>query len=187
MRWSQATDAALLSATRSEPDAFMAFYERYETPIIGYLLRRTRDTELAVDLASETFAAALAGAHRFRPGAGAGSATAWLFTIAHNVLADSLRRGRVEARARRALGIREAIVYTDEQLERIEATASQAHSLEELLEALPAAQREAVRARVLDERPYSDIATELRTSELVVRKRVSRGLAALREHLEEPT
>jgi RNA polymerase sigma-70 factor, ECF subfamily len=185
MRWADATDASLLAASRSEPDAFMAFYERYEVPVVGYLLRRTRDTELAVDLASETFAAALAGAHRYRPDTA--SAAAWLFTIAHNILADSLRRGRVEARARRAVGIRDAVAYSDEELERIEAVASQPHSLESLLDTLPAGQREAIRARVLEERPYSEIASELQTSELVVRQRVSRGLASLREHLEEPT
>ena len=52
---------------------------------------------------------------------------------------------------------------------------------------LPPEQREAVRARVLDERDYADIARELHTSELVVRKRVSRGLATLRTHMEKPT
>jgi DNA-directed RNA polymerase specialized sigma24 family protein len=38
---------------------------------------------------------------------------------------------------------------------------------------------------VLDERPYHEIAGELRCSELVIRKRVSRGLARVREQLRE--
>jgi RNA polymerase sigma-70 factor (ECF subfamily) len=38
---------------------------------------------------------------------------------------------------------------------------------------------------VLEERPYSEIAGELSCSELVVRKRVSRGLARMREQLKE--
>jgi RNA polymerase sigma-70 factor (ECF subfamily) len=37
-----------------------------------------------------------------------------------------------------------------------------------------------VRAYVIEERAYPDIAAELDVSEAVVRKRVSRGLAALR-------
>lgn len=57
----------------------------------------------------------------------------------------------------------------------------------EMLERLPPDQRDAVRARVLDERAYSAIAGQLRCSELVVRKRVSRGLAALRQQVKEPT
>ncbi len=55
----------------------------------------------------------------------------------------------------------------------------------ELLDRLPDEQRDAIRARILDERPYGEIAGELQTSELVVRKRVSRGLAALRKSMEE--
>ncbi len=56
-----------------------------------------------------------------------------------------------------------------------------------MLDGLPAEQRDAIRARVLDERDYGEIARELRTSELVIRKRVSRGLAELRTHMEKPT
>ncbi len=49
--------------------------------------------------------------------------------------------------------------------------------LDNALAYLPADQAEAVRARIVDEREYEDIARELRTSEAVVRKRVSRGSA----------
>lgn len=91
----------------------------------------------------------------------------------------------MESRARRQLGLREAIEYDDEALDRIESTVSQTGWVTKLLERLPDDQREAVRARILDERPYGEIAGELQTSELVVRKRVSRGLAAMRNSLEE--
>jgi RNA polymerase sigma-70 factor (ECF subfamily) len=40
---------------------------------------------------------------------------------------------------------------------------------------------------VVDERDYPDIARDLRCSEAVVRERVSRGLTALRDELEETT
>jgi RNA polymerase sigma factor (sigma-70 family) len=184
MRWSECSDEALLRATRSDPDAFAQLYDRYETALIGYLLRRTGNVEVAVDLASEVFAAALGAAHRYRP-APERTAAAWLFTIAQNILRDSIRRGRVEARARRRIGIREAVAYGEDELERIEVLASQSDWATRLLESLPEGQREAVRERVLGERSYREIATELRTSELVVRKRVSRGLATLRKRLEE--
>ena len=51
---------------------------------------------------------------------------------------------------------------------------------------LPPAQRDAVLARVVDERPYAEIAQEMQCSELLVRQRVSRGLRALRAHIQEP-
>jgi RNA polymerase sigma factor (sigma-70 family) len=185
LRWIDASDEVLLSATRSHPDAFAAFYDRYEAGVIGYLLRRTGNVEVAVDLASEAFAAALASASRYKP-AGA-TAAPWLFTIAQNILAESGRRGRVEARARRRVGIRDAIEYTAEELDRVEALAGQSDWATQLLRDLPAEQREAIQARIIDERSYPEIARDIRASELVVRKRVSRGLATLRGQLEERT
>jgi RNA polymerase sigma-70 factor (ECF subfamily) len=181
----EASDGALLAQTDSRPEAFAEFYDRYETAVVGYFTRRTGDPELASDLTAEVFAAALGAAHRYRPEAP--TAAGWLFTIARNTLATSLRRGRVEARARRRIGIREAIAFTGEELERVECAASADGWVMELLEQLPSEQREAVRARVLEERSYPDIAGELETSELVVRKRVSRGLSNLRAELEKPS
>jgi RNA polymerase sigma factor (sigma-70 family) len=183
MRWSDADDAALLAASRAEPDAFMVFHRRYESAVIGYLLRRTGNTELAVDLTSEGFAEALASSRRYQPEKD--SAAAWLFTIAHHVLTDSLRRGRVDARARRRLGIGDAIAYSDDDLERIESLVSRSGWATRLLEALPEEQRSALHARIVEKRSYTDIARELKTSEPVVRKRVSRGLSALRAHTKE--
>lgn len=185
VRWSEASDAELLAGTRSDAEAFAAFYDRYEHAIVGYLMRRTRDAEIAADLTAEVFAAALAAAHKYRPTAP--TAAGWLFTIAQNTLTDSLRRGRVDARARRRVGIREALEYAPDELERIDALAAREDWVSGLLERLPVEQREAVRARILDERSYREIAQEMQTSELVIRKRVSRGLAALRDKLEEPS
>jgi RNA polymerase sigma factor (sigma-70 family) len=185
MDWSRASDAELLTATRTDPDAFAAFYDRYETAVVGYLLKRTHDAEVSVDLAAEVFAAALRGAPRYRERRD--SAAAWLFTIAQRKLFDAIRRGRVEARARRRLGIRDAVQYGTEDLDRIETLVSQSNWASELLSRLPAEQREAVSARILDERSYDEIARQLKTSPLVVRKRVSRGLASLRRSMEKPT
>ena len=185
MCWTDRSDADLLFATRSDADAFAAFYDRYEAPMLSFMLRRTGNIEVAVDLTSEVFAAALAAAHRYRPRHEA--AAAWLFTIARNLVIDNVRRGRVEARARRRIGIRDPIEYSDDELDRIENLAGQSNWATELLAALPEDQRDAIYARVIDERSYPEIAHEMRTSELVVRKRVSRGLATLRDHLEGPT
>ena len=52
-----------------------------------------------------------------------------------------------------------------------------------MLEQLPGDQRAAVRARVLEERSYEDVASHLGVSEATARKRVSRGLATLRSRM----
>ncbi|MGO9319933.1 MAG: RNA polymerase sigma factor, partial [Solirubrobacteraceae bacterium] len=103
MDFLEASDGELLAASRSEPDAFAAFYDRYEGSVVGYFARRTGDPEVAADLTAEVFAAALGASHRYRPETP--SAAGWLFAIAHNKLLKSLRSGRVEADARRRLGI----------------------------------------------------------------------------------
>ena len=61
------TDDELLAATRAQPEAFAVFYRRHVAGVIAYFARRTRCAETAADLAAETFAAALDGAHRHRP------------------------------------------------------------------------------------------------------------------------
>jgi RNA polymerase sigma factor (sigma-70 family) len=174
------TDEELLAAVRGgEPHAFAPFYRRHVTGLLGYFVRRTRDAELAADLTAETFAAALHGVRRFQPRRG--PAVAWLYGIARHQLGSALRRGAVEDRARRRLGMA-PLDLTDEALERIEAAADVATVA---LDSLPADQRAAIEARILDERDYAEIASSTRTSEAVVRKRVSRGLAGLRSRMEE--
>jgi RNA polymerase sigma factor (sigma-70 family) len=180
-----ADDAWLLKAAAAgDREAFAAFYRRWLPAITSYHLRRTRARELAFDLTAETFAAVVKSCRRFDPARGA--AAAWLFQIAEHKLTDSLRRARVESSARRRLGL-EPVVLEDADLERVEELASRGDDafVEGLLAALPTDQREAVRARVLDERSYPDIAVELHCSEAVVRQRVHRGLDRMRERLKE--
>ena len=172
------TDEQLLA--RCDEDAFALFYRRHAAPLLGYLVRRTGDAELAADLVAETFAAALAGAHRFRPDKG--SAVNWLYGIARHLLLRALERGRVERRARARFGIGR-IELDDDALERIEALASLDVSAERLhaaLNAIPEDERDAVEARVLCERGYAEIADSMALSEPAVRQRVSRGLARMR-------
>jgi RNA polymerase sigma-70 factor (ECF subfamily) len=52
-----------------------------------------------------------------------------------------------------------------------------------MLDRLRPAERDAVRARVIDERSYPELAAQLKITEANARKRVSRGLAALRAEL----
>lgn len=183
VRRNELSDAELLASVARAPDRFAAFYDRYETAIVGYFLRRTGDPELAADLTAEVFAAALRAAGRYR--AETSTAAPWLFTIAQHTLARSVRRGRVEARARRRLGIRDAFELEGEQATDIHGVVAGEQWVAEVLAGLPADQQDAIRSRILDDLPYPEIAKTLETSELVIRKRVSRGLAALRERLEE--
>ena len=172
------TDDELLARTAEDASAFGQFYERHSTAVFAYLRRRTGNREIAADLTAEVFAAALLAAGRFRPGPL--PARAWLFGIAHHKLADSRRRRRVEDRAREKLGV-PRIVINDEELDQAEwrADALLRGSASSLVLDLPPDQRDAVLARIVDERDYADLAEALATSEANVRQRVRRGLARL--------
>ena len=180
-RWS---DRELLAAIADrDPEAFSVFYRRHLPGTVAFLLRETHDRETAADLTAEVFAAVILGSRRYRPETE--SAAPWLIGIARNTLGASRRRGRVEDRARQRLGF-QPVELEDADLERTEAIAAQSTGrLSGLVESLPGDERHAVNARIVEERSYREIAAELRCSELVVRKRVSRGLARVRREMSE--
>jgi RNA polymerase sigma factor (sigma-70 family) len=177
------TDEELLArAAQGDDDAFAAFYRRHLDPVIAFLRRRLPAPEHALDLAAETFAVVALRPGDFR---GEGAATAWLYGIARNLLRESLRRGRIDAGARRRLGV-EPTPLDDADLVAVEERAAAgSDALRAALEALPEPTRRALLARVVEEREYPQIAAELECSEHVVRQRVHRGLARMRTSLEE--
>lgn len=171
---------ALLSAAQLGAVGFAAFYRHFERPVLRYFLRATGRPELAADLTAETFASALESIASYDPARG--RADQWLFGIARNLLATSYRRGRIDATARQRLGMPK-LILDDHATETIARLSSTHGSATLALAELPPDQRDAVTARVLDDREYAEIAGELRCSEAVVRQRVSRGLRALRTRL----
>lgn len=184
----RASDGELLRRCAAEPEAFREIYSRHERIVVAFLARRTRDAETAADLTAETFARALLNAGRFRA-EGDEPAIGWLLGIARHTWLHTLERGRAERSACERLGI-ELPRMSDASLERIEAFIDAEHPdspLLALLAALPEQQREAVRAHVLEERPYDEVADYLGVSQETVRQRVSRGLSRLRSTLKEET
>ena len=175
----------LAAALAGDGEAFGAFYRRHARRIAAFHLARTHEAQDAADLTAETFAVALEALHRFDPERGA--PVAWLFGIARHRLADLRRRGAVEDRARRRMGL-ERLALDDAGLARVESAASAELirvELREGFDALPPDQRDAVALRVLLDHEYAEVADATGSSEVVARKRVSRGLSALRARLAD--
>jgi RNA polymerase sigma-70 factor (ECF subfamily) len=80
--------------------------------VLIYLARRCLDPEVAVDLMAETFAEAFANRHTRRGGSDE-EARAWVFGIARNLLANYFRRGQIERRALRRLGLQTPAVSSE--------------------------------------------------------------------------
>jgi RNA polymerase sigma factor (sigma-70 family) len=168
-----------LLASEGGAAGFRIFYERHVHAIVAYVARRAGEPDLVLDVVAETFARALE--HRDQYDASRGPAIAWLFGIARNEIAGAIRRGRVAESYRRRVGM--TVIELDDEA----AEAMERHmgvDLRDALAALAPEQREAVVRRVLAEEPYAAIADRVGCSEQVVRKRVSRGLASLRQSLQ---
>jgi RNA polymerase sigma-70 factor (ECF subfamily) len=172
--------ADALRRSVGEPESFAPFYRRHAEPLLAYLARRVCDPDVALDLTAESFAQAFMGRKRFR-GSTDAEAAAWLYGIARRQLALYFRKGEVERRAVRRLGI-EVPRLDEDQYARLAELAELDDvrvALRVEIERLTPAQRDALRLRVIEELPYRDVAARLSISEGAARVRVARGLKAL--------
>jgi RNA polymerase sigma-70 factor (ECF subfamily) len=178
------SDVELIVRSWTDPEAFGAVYERHAEEFLGYFARRTFDPEAAAELVAETFAEAFASRGRFRDqGLGA---TGWLYGIARHQLSRFFRRGSVDSRARRRLGMPEREV-PPEDYDRIEELVDferVGRAIGQALSDLSEEQREALTLRVVEGRPYREVAEALRCSEETARARVSRGLKRLAQTID---
>ncbi|MCA9879002.1 MAG: hypothetical protein KC442_14520 [Thermomicrobiales bacterium] len=87
------SDEALVALARHDRQAFGVLYDRYIELIYRYCLARLRDREEAEDVTSLIFARALAGVAMQR----GPSFRSWLFSIAHNAVADAHRGAAANA------------------------------------------------------------------------------------------
>ena len=183
------TDAQLIAAASSDPAAFRELYERHARRVYGFHLRRCRDADGAHDLTAETFAQAWLGRRRFRDEA-EGSAAPWLYGIARNVLAASVRKSSLERSACTRLGILELL---DRQAATVEPEPSWlAELVADELEQLPPSQREAIQLHVVDGSRKSAAASAPRPARpafvpiVACRPFVNACTETRRQHREQP-
>lgn len=177
-------DVELILRSRHEPELFGVLFERHAEPMLVYFARRTLDPEAAAELVAETFAEAFSSRARFRDQGMDGAA--WLFGVGRNLLSRYFRNGAVEARARRRLGMPERTVGEGdyERIEELIDFEDVGREVRAALTGLPEDQREAVTLRVIEGRPYREVAEELGCTETTARARVSRSLRRIATRLE---
>jgi RNA polymerase sigma-70 factor (ECF subfamily) len=165
-------------------DAFATFYEAYVANVSVYFVRRVLDPEVAIDLTAETFALALEHRREFR-GHTTQEEQGWLFAIARSLLHAYWRKGRIEQAAMARLGLERPSLTTEdlEYLHRQAGLDELRGRLTQALEIVRPDQAAAIRARVLEERDYGDIAADFQTTPDVIRARVSRGLKTMQRLL----
>ncbi len=158
-------------------DPVASAFRRHYKQVYRFLRRRTDSDDVAEDLAQMVFVDAAARLrHLERDGP---PVLAWLYTVARRRLIDTAREaargpGRIatldEARAR---PIEAAPEYGDRLAALIAAA----------LADLPDGQRQVVVLKLLEGRPFGEIAARLGVTEAACKMRFSRGLEALRKDL----
>lgn len=150
--------------------------------VMLFCTRRVLDAEVALDLTAETFAQAYRGRRSFR-GTTEAEARAWVLTIARRLIARWIESGRRDRAALRRLAI-DVPVLAEDEIADVEARAGLGPILAAELERLGADQRAALQLRIVEQRPYAEVADVLGVREATARARVSRGLRTLASALE---
>lgn len=183
----QRSDDELWVAARTDARAFRLLYDRWAERLMTYFYRRTLDPEASADLVAETIAAAYLRRNHYRKRSV--PVTAWLYGIASRELGRYRRRRGAEGRAMRKLGIvrpemdAESMARVDELID----LASYRSELEAALSRLSTKERDALQLRVIEDRPFTEVASALGCSEGAARVRVHRALGRLADWMEAPS
>ena len=179
------TDEQLIRAvSRGDDRAFEALVERHGSAIKAYSLRMLRSAELAEEVYTETFLRVLEA--RGRRWQARGTVRGYLFTIAHRLCLDELRRRKTRREAAPGLV---ALAESRPVRPSPEATAvlgQRADRMEEALLALPEEHRTVLLLRVVHGLSAAETGRATGLTEEQVHSQVSYARKRLRELLAEP-
>jgi RNA polymerase sigma-70 factor (ECF subfamily) len=149
--------------------AFGELYDLYLGRVYAFCRKHSDTREDAEDLTVQTFEKALAAIGRYEERGQPFSA--WLLRIAANTIIDTARRSRV-------------VMIPQEELVRLQSDSflqewEEAYWLHMHISTLSPDQREAIRLRFFEDRPFAGVAQEMGRSEGAVKQLVRRALRAL--------
>ncbi len=168
-----------MALARQDRQAFAALYDRYFAAVYRYCYVRLGNRDRAEDAAQQIFIRAMEAVHRYQE---TGRFRSWLFTIAHNVVADELRaRPRAGPDLDLTVAIDPAAGPEADAL-----AAAEQHALRTALALLPDDQRRAIELRLAG-LTGREIAAELGRSHEAVKMLQQRALARLRTEMGAAT
>jgi RNA polymerase sigma-70 factor (ECF subfamily) len=162
---------------------FERFYREHVEEVQRFVARRVDDPYLAADLTADIFVAVIESAGSYRRNKG--EPVAWLYGIAHNVVAGERRRKAKELRA--AVRIRGRELLDEDDLaamhDRIDRE-SAARDLHRALACLPAGERAVLGLVALDGLSVAEAGRALGIGSVAARVRLHRARLRLRNRLE---
>ncbi|NOZ71149.1 MAG: sigma-70 family RNA polymerase sigma factor [Chloroflexi bacterium] len=179
--FSPESEQALVERAKADPEAFGELYERYVDKIYNYIYYRVSDPTEAEDLTARTFFQALAKIesyeHRGLP------FSAWLYRIAHNLVANWHRQ-----RSRRKFVSIDDVNLTSFRRGNPSVTAEMQETRSELLEAIHRLAEDRQQLLVLkyvERLSNVEIGQIMGRSESSIKSLYHRTLQALRKDLEK--
>ncbi len=174
-------ESALIERAKSDPEAFGELYRRYVDRIYSYHYRHTGDVQEAEDLTSRTFYRALRSLSRYRDRGL--PFQAWLFRIAHNLVANWYR----DRSHRRFVALDETAPLSTEEVEphRLVETDERYACLLRLVARLPEDRKTLLILKFVEQMTNAEIGLVLNKSEGAVKALYHRTLLALRRMMEE--
>jgi RNA polymerase sigma-70 factor (ECF subfamily) len=185
-------EADLVARAKVDNEAFGELYERYVGRIYSYLYYRTGNAHDAEDLTARVFQRAMTGLERYT--ARGLPFSAWLYRIAHNLVAnwhrDQGRRQHLPLHELGAADLRLAQEMHGVSGEAPEAAAETQEERARLMRAirrLPEERQQLLTLKFVEQLSNAEIGVVLDRSEGAVKSLYHRTLLALRDELTEAT
>ncbi len=181
------SDERLMRAWRDgDAAAFERLYSRHKGGVLRYLLRQTGKREWAEELFQDVWLKVVNGRAGYESRA---RFSAWLYSIAHNRLMDHFRehaRACLVSYEEASAPLETAPAAAFAEPERLLERKQDAQMLLRLLDALPAAQREAFVLQQEGELSVEEIAAATGVSRETAKSRLRYALAKMRTELARP-
>jgi RNA polymerase sigma-70 factor (ECF subfamily) len=173
-------DELLSRVARGDERAFSRLYDEVSARVYGLIRRVLRDPAQAEEVAQEVMVEVWRTAARFDTSKG--SATAWIFTIAHRRAVDRVRAEQAGADRVRRVAAASAETPYDDVVEAATARLEQ-QQVRRCLEGLTELQREAITLAYYGGHSYREVADLLGAALPTVKTRMRDGLIRLRDCL----
>lgn len=174
-----ATDSTLIARAKEDPEVFGTLYERYVRNIYNYVYYRTGNHHDAEDLTARTFHRAMNHFPRYIDRGAPFSA--WLYRIAHNVVANWHRD-----RSRQRIVSLDEVPLPSVRRDDPARVAQERNRQEELLDAvrrLPADRQQLIVLKFVEQMSNIEIAEVMGRTEGAIKSLYHRTLVALRADL----